>query len=467
MFFGRSPASNGDYTTTLTVNSTNAKVNSIYATPRSDDGNAVTLTGDVVINLYNGSFVEQTYDGTELASGVKCIDTNGYLNGDVTINITDEFVYTDKTIFFKSTQNPDTLINGTVTMNLAGWEGDEEFTQTDWLTYVDKLGAVTTPAGYKTNVICRQVLPTRLISDASDTSTYAVNIDAAAENQMYFHNDAYNYLKLTGSTTPKTSGGTLVFGHNLVTTEAQRATALGDANKGWIEYHQCSICSNYYTSVANANSGTSCTLDSCYRYWYEVNVNTLTDDGGAGGTISATKFADDERYFSGSVTATPNTYYSFGSWSNNGLGTVNGAGYTLNIANVKNVIGKTGGTTTLTANFTSNRADLTVTKESVIHDTTQVFVYKVETPDSAALPGLTMYVTVKGNGSTVIKDLPAGEYTVTQQNDWSWRYNNRLNEVRTFTLESDHTAEFDLSKILVTINTSWLDVNSAIMKVRG
>lgn len=35
-----------------------------------------------------------------------------------------------------------------------------------------------------------------------------------------------------------------------------------------------------------------------------------------------------------------------------------------------------------------------------------------------------LYVTIVGNGSVTIKDLPCRKYTVTQQNDWSWRYDD-------------------------------------------
>ena len=32
-------------------------------------------------------------------------------------------------------------------------------------------------------------------------------------------------------------------------------------------------------------------------------------------------------------------------------------------------------------------------------------------------------VTIPGNGSVTIKDIPVGTYTVTEKTDWSWRYN--------------------------------------------
>ena len=31
-------------------------------------------------------------------------------------------------------------------------------------------------------------------------------------------------------------------------------------------------------------------------------------------------------------------------------------------------------------------------------------------------------MTINGNGSVTIEDLPIGQYTVTERTDWSWRY---------------------------------------------
>ena len=46
-----------------------------------------------------------------------------------------------------------------------------------------------------------------------------------------------------------------------------------------------------------------------------------------------------------------------------------------------------------------------------------MFVYKVTDGTD-----ITIWVTIMGNGSTTIHDLPFGNYTITQENDWSWRY---------------------------------------------
>ena len=68
------------------------------------------------------------------------------------------------------------------------------------------------------------------------------------------------------------------------------------------------------------------------------------------------------------------------------------------------------------AKFIPSAADLTITRSGAESD--QVFVYAVTNNAT----GDVIYVTVTGNGSTTIHDLPMGDYTVTQQNDWSWRY---------------------------------------------
>ena len=39
-------------------------------------------------------------------------------------------------------------------------------------------------------------------------------------------------------------------------------------------------------------------------------------------------------------------------------------------------------------------------------------------------PAFELYVSIKGTGSVTIKDMVCREYTVEQQNDWSWRYND-------------------------------------------
>lgn len=70
------------------------------------------------------------------------------------------------------------------------------------------------------------------------------------------------------------------------------------------------------------------------------------------------------------------------------------------------------------AKFVASAADFTITRSGAESD--QVFVYAVRNNET----GNVVYVTVTGNGSATIHDLPMGEYTVTQQNDWSWRHDD-------------------------------------------
>lgn len=76
------------------------------------------------------------------------------------------------------------------------------------------------------------------------------------------------------------------------------------------------------------------------------------------------------------------------------------------------------------AKFVKRVGDLTIDRNGATDDD-QVFVYEIKNKDNDEV----IYVTVTGNGSTTIHDLPLGEYTVTQQNDWSWRYNDESSDI--------------------------------------
>lgn len=63
-------------------------------------------------------------------------------------------------------------------------------------------------------------------------------------------------------------------------------------------------------------------------------------------------------------------------------------------------------------------ATLTITKQgSDGKDPGQGYIFDVTGPNN-----LHFTVSVEGNGSVTISGLPFGEYTVTEQQDWSWRY---------------------------------------------
>ena len=62
--------------------------------------------------------------------------------------------------------------------------------------------------------------------------------------------------------------------------------------------------------------------------------------------------------------------------------------------------------------------DLTITKTGCeVIDENQSFIFTVTGSN-----GFTMQVVINGNGSKTIKGLPSGTYTVTEDTNWSWRY---------------------------------------------
>ncbi|MBO5323631.1 MAG: InlB B-repeat-containing protein [Oscillospiraceae bacterium] len=69
---------------------------------------------------------------------------------------------------------------------------------------------------------------------------------------------------------------------------------------------------------------------------------------------------------------------------------------------------------TYTAQFERNDADLTIYASGADANQTYLFVI-------AGDNGVTLNVAIHGNKHVTVRDLPAGVYTVTEQNDWSWR----------------------------------------------
>ncbi len=74
------------------------------------------------------------------------------------------------------------------------------------------------------------------------------------------------------------------------------------------------------------------------------------------------------------------------------------------------------------ARFTPINDSLTITRKNGENDESsgrQVFVYTIRAKND---PSYVIHATMAGNGSVTIKGLPCREYTVTQENSWSWRY---------------------------------------------
>ena len=116
-------------------------------------------------------------------------------------------------------------------------------------------------------------------------------------------------------------------------------------------------------------------------------------------------------------------------------------------------------TVVFTNTYKRHYANLNITKSNA-EDAEQVFVYKVERDGD---PSFAMYVTVTGNGTTTIKDVPLDNYTVTQQNDWSWRYDDESVDIEKSALEDGNEV---VNFVKAEEKRSWLTGNSQLEKNR-
>ena len=97
--------------------------------------------------------------------------------------------------------------------------------------------------------------------------------------------------------------------------------------------------------------------------------------------------------------------------------------------------------------------DLTITKTGCNEaiDENQTFVFNVTGPN-----GFSMQVVIEGNGSTTIKGLPAGTYTVTEDTSWSWRYET-ANPTQTVTAGDIKNGEATVTFVNIRDNKQWLN----------
>lgn len=106
------------------------------------------------------------------------------------------------------------------------------------------------------------------------------------------------------------------------------------------------------------------------------------------------------------------------------------------------------------AKFDYALADLTITKSGWdTIDENQSFVFHVRGTD-ANTAGIDMTVVVHGSTPVIIKDLPVGSYTVSEEVEWSWRYNGGASQSVTLTAGQMTTAPFSNSR---NKNLKWLN----------
>lgn len=104
---------------------------------------------------------------------------------------------------------------------------------------------------------------------------------------------------------------------------------------------------------------------------------------------------------------------------------------------------------------------LTIRKEGWQHiDENQTFVYRVEGADDITEGKVDLTVTIHGNGSTTINNLPVGTYKVTEAESWSWRYTAGQSSV-TVALKDPGTVTFTNTRVTVGNGDRWRWLNGS------
>ena len=104
--------------------------------------------------------------------------------------------------------------------------------------------------------------------------------------------------------------------------------------------------------------------------------------------------------------------------------------------------GQANGSVTVTNAYALQLFELTIKTSGVEDiDENQTYIYRVRsTEPHTKLVDLT--VAIHGNGEATVKNLPSGEYKVTQVNTWSWRYTPNQTAERSVTLDANKTVEY-------------------------
>ena len=113
------------------------------------------------------------------------------------------------------------------------------------------------------------------------------------------------------------------------------------------------------------------------------------------------------------------------------------------------------------AKFEADVADLSITKQGYNEiDGKQSFIFTVTGPD-----GFSKKIVIQGNGTVVLKGLKIGEYTVTEDTAWSWRYTPKGGAVQKIELQPGITNTVNYMNDRT--NDKWLDGNAYCKNVFG
>lgn len=99
------------------------------------------------------------------------------------------------------------------------------------------------------------------------------------------------------------------------------------------------------------------------------------------------------------------------------------------------------GSVTVTNAYALHLFDLTIKTSGVeAIDENQTYIYRVRGADTDAHTKLIdLTVAIHGDGQATVKNLPSGQYKVTQVNAWSWRYTPDQTAERSVTLNANGT----------------------------
>ena len=65
---------------------------------------------------------------------------------------------------------------------------------------------------------------------------------------------------------------------------------------------------------------------------------------------------------------------------------------------------------------------LTISKEGETVQPEDTFLFRIQGKSGTETAGIDTTVSITGQGSTIVSYIPAGDYTITELTDWSWRY---------------------------------------------
>jgi hypothetical protein len=114
---------------------------------------------------------------------------------------------------------------------------------------------------------------------------------------------------------------------------------------------------------------------------------------------------------------------------------------------------------TFYAKFLAKDTDLTIrTTGTAAGDAPQAFLFRIVGIAGTETEGVELMVSIVGDGSVTVTELPVGEYEVTELTDWSWRYENAsaYKRVSLSYVAADNVLTYDNARMEV----QWLDGNA-------